>query len=251
MLNKELFLLAMIIRDSFSKKIFRKANPKNLITLKELQRNGVAVAPITFDSEFCLLVKKWIDDNEKLGTRFLADLRIHNSEKFSHHINKTFFNSLELSLLAQDYLASEVIIQQTLAGRLTFENGNLGSGQGWHRDSYSSQFKAMLYLTDVDESSGPFEYVLESHQYKNIYKEISLRKTKENRIRNVRYTEKFVNSVLNKTPLKSKRFTGKQGTVILFDSRGIHRGSPIINGKRYALTNYFIASSQNQGIGDF
>ena len=86
---------------------------------------------------------------------------------------------------------------------------------------------------------------------RNIYKEISLRKTKEDRIRNVRYSEKFVNSVLHETSLKSKRFTGKQGTVILFDSRGIHRGSPIINGKRYALTNYFITSSQNQGIGDF
>ena len=155
MLNKEIFLLAMIIRDSFSKKIFRKANSKNLLTLKELQKNGVTVAPISFDSEFCLLVKKWIDDNEKLGTRFFADLRIHNAEKFSHHINKFFFNSLELSQLAQDYLASEVIIQQTLAGRLTFENGNLGSGQGWHRDSYSSQFKAMVYLTDVDESQAP------------------------------------------------------------------------------------------------
>ena len=35
----------MIIRDSFSKKIFRKANSKNLLTLKELQKNGVTVAP--------------------------------------------------------------------------------------------------------------------------------------------------------------------------------------------------------------
>ena len=47
-----------------------------------------------------------------------------------------------------------------LAARIRFMEGNLGSGGGWHRDSpHRSQFKALMYLTDVTESTGPFEYL--------------------------------------------------------------------------------------------
>ena len=38
---------------------------------------------------------------------------------------------------------------------------------------------------------------------------------------------------------KKKDYKRKPGTVILFNSSTIHRGSPIINGERYSLTNYY------------
>ena len=38
-----------------------------------------------------------------------------------------------------------------------------------------------------------------------------------------------------------KNFTASAGTLIIFDSSTIHRGSPILEGKRYAITNYYYA----------
>jgi hypothetical protein len=35
------------------------------------------------------------------------------------------------------------------------------------------------------------------------------------------------------------RFKGRPGDLIIFDGRGIHRGAPLVSGKRYALTNYY------------
>ena len=51
--------------------------------------------------------------------------------------------------ITKNYSGPKVILETTLAAKLSHKKGNLGSGQGWHRDSYFRQFKAMAYLTDV------------------------------------------------------------------------------------------------------
>ena len=53
---------------------------------------------------------------------------------------------------------------------------------------------------------------------------------------NTRFTDQELN-ILNKE--KKITLTGKAGTLILFDGSLIHRGKPILEGKRYALTNYY------------
>src|SRR5947208_506487 len=41
---------------------------------------------------------------------------------------------------------------------------NNGSGDGWHRDGHSFQFKSILYLSDVNDTNGPFEFLPGSHK---------------------------------------------------------------------------------------
>ena len=142
--------------------------------------------------------------------------------------------------VARKYLHSEVLLQFTLAAKLSFKPGNLGSGQGWHRDSYSRQFKAMLYLTDVCKDSGPFEYIIGSHRYGKIIREIMHKKTNGKSISYSRFTQDDVDLIKSNLAMKSIKYEAKKGKVILFDSRGIHRGAPIRRGSRYALTNYYI-----------
>ena len=52
---------------------------------------------------------------------------------------------------------------------------------------------------------------------------------------NARFSDQELN-VLNKEKIT---LTGKAGTLILFDGSLIHRGKPVLEGKRYALTNYY------------
>lgn len=110
-----------------------------------------------------------------------------------------------------------------MANRLIPVDGNLGSGGGFHRDSpFSHQVKYIWYLTNVDKTTGPFEYLPGSH--KNIIR------------------------TRNYYPLGEMRFEkvegdlvpvyGKSGTLLICDTKAIHRGKPIERGVRYAITLY-------------
>ena len=97
---------------------------------------------------------------------------------------------------------------------MQFSEGNLGSGSGWHRDSLGFQFKAMVYLNDVDESTGPFEYYTSSHR--KLYK----LKNYFNNIADgfkdiVRYKDSKVSELLKKKSLVT--FCAPAGTLILFN----------------------------------
>ena len=59
-----------------------------------------------------------------------------------------------------------------------------------------------------------------------------------------RFNQKTVEKIIKDEPERLKTLTGKAGTVVLVDTSTIHRGTPLKNGVRYALTNYFFENSQ-------
>ena len=109
------------------------------------------------------------------------------------------------------------------------------------RDSYFRQFKSLLYLTDVNEENGPFEVILGSHDRKNISADS---KSADLESMQCTFNQKTVEKILNDDPERLKTLTAKAGTVVLVDTSTIHRGSPLKNGIRYALTNYYFENSQ-------
>lgn len=128
----------------------------------------------------------------------------------------------------------------TLGGYLKAgQNGS--SGGGWHRDAFLSQFKAMLYLTDVNEENGPFQLIPHSHRFTNVLRAISRGGLSEWQDRLTDGEAKKVEKALG---LERKTFVAKAGTLILFNSTTIHRGKPIENGERSALTNYYFSHSR-------
>lgn len=128
----------------------------------------------------------------------------------------------------------------TLGGYLK-AGRNGSSGGGWHRDAFLSQFKAMLYLTDVNEENGPFQLIPKSHRFKNVLKAINKGGLIEWQDR---LTDGEAKKVENALGLERKTFVAKAGTLILFNSTTIHRGKPIENGERSALTNYYFPHSR-------
>ena len=56
----------------------------------------------------------------------------------------------------------------------------------------------------------------------------------------VELTDEFNSVIYNINHTDNNYFiTGKAGTLILFDASLIHRGRPLEEGCRYALTNYY------------
>lgn len=211
----------------------------------ELKKNGIAVVEDYYTSEMCdelcneidsLIVKFqdkiWVDSKS-------SDHRIFGAEMYSTLVRK-FATDEHILKLGEKYLETELKLTMTLAARLDYVSGNLGSGGGWHRDSVIfNEFKSILYLSDVEKFNGPFTYMLGSHMQNELIHTIRKGNAQYDQYR---FTDEQVYSIGLESGQKSKQFTAKKGSLILVDTRGLHIGAPIQSGSRYALTNYFSPS---------
>jgi hypothetical protein len=104
----------------------------------------------------------------------------------------------------------------------TLNNGEHWGPVYWHVDTFSdSSYTILIYLTDVDEKSGPFEYAYPPEDY--IYSKDQLL---ENNIDPNRGTIHPNNSVI---------VTGPKYTALLFSSYLLHRGNYAFEKDRNAL----------------
>lgn len=125
-----------------------------------------------------------------------------------------------------------------LANKISFVDNNAGSGGGWHRDSLiNHQFKAILYLSDVTASNGPFQYIRSSNTKRSLFNNFI---KGDSIFGKHRFSNNEIDNYLKRLPERDLvTITGRKGTLLLVDTKGIHRGSPLIQGNRYALTTYF------------
>jgi hypothetical protein len=107
-----------------------------------------------------------------------------------------------------------------------------GAAQLYHYDLDRVRWlKVFVYLTDVDEVSGPHAFIRGSHR--TIGSKIS---------RDGRYSDAEVFSMYNRAD--EVVFIAPRGTVILEDTLGLHKGIPAISKRRFILQvqlsiNYF------------
>jgi len=225
------------------KQDFSKFTGKDKELLLEIQKNGYAIISNFFDEELCKACindMNWMFENKKEFVHKREDLRIFGAEELSENIMKFSDNEL-FNKLANAYNAVPTRCGFTLAGKIEATGQEYGSGGSWHRDSYFRQFKSIIYLNDVDENNGPFQLVKYSHLPK---KKLEDKKTAQLEEMHSSFNQENVEKILKDNPKRLKTFTGKAGTVLLVDSSIIHRGVPLKQGVRYALTNYFFEKTQ-------
>ena len=227
------------------KQNFSNLNEQEKTILSEINQNGYVVINDFLNKEICdacIEDMDWMFQNKKefVHSTDYADQRIFGAEDLSKNISK-FANHSMLEKLANAYNATPTTNGFTLAGKIETTGHEYGSGGSWHRDSYFRQFKSLLYLTDVNKENGPFEVILGSHDRKNISVDS---KSADLASMQCTFNQKTVEKILNDDPERLKTLTAKAGTVVLVDTSTIHRGSPLKNGIRYALTNYYFENSQ-------
>jgi len=227
------------------KQDFSFLNEKEQKLLFEIQKNGFVVISDFFDKKSCddcIQDMDWMFENKKefVHQSDYADSRIFGAEELSENI-MNFANNELLNKLANAYNAVPTSNGFTLAGKIEATGHEYGSGGSWHRDSYFRQFKSLLYLSDVTEENGPFQVVLASHDAKKISSD-----SKSANLESMQCTfnQETVEKIIVDEPDRLKTLTGKAGTVVLVDTSTIHRGLPLKNGTRYALTNYFFENTQ-------
>lgn len=222
-------------------------NPDIQEVINEIKTNGFYVINNFYSKEECKNLINEVDNvinirkknNTLWEDPYSSDKRCFGAEDESIMIAK-FFNNKYCQALADNFYGAKMLCSNTLAGRIEFKKGNIGSGQGWHRDCNHLGFKAMVYLTDVEMKDGPFQILTGSHKTKSILKNIDVNKYDGVKLR---FKNEEINNLIKLKVNKIKTFTATAGTIIFFDTSTLHSGRPLgEGGLRYALTNYYYPS---------
>ncbi len=210
--------------------------------LSEIERKGICIVPGFWSEQKCQEARAEVDRlivqyPDYVNPNAKADQRIYGANNASALI-ASFSDDPELLALASAYNHKPTCTAFTLAARMPSSSGNLGSGEGWHRDAFLRQFKAIMYLSDVGPENGPFQLLEHSQRPEQIIKDM---KRADLGYMQYRIEEPQVARLVGQEPDRLRTFTAKAGTLILVDTSTLHRGMPIQAGTRYALTNYYFA----------
>jgi hypothetical protein len=187
-------------------------------------------------------------------------------------VEEKFFNRSAPTSVRFDYSGSNLISNKTLQ-RIVFDESILSFaqrylgvapildlvGMWWHTtyakspDKQAAQWfhfdmdhlkwiKFFFYITDVDENTGPHTFVARSHKGFGI--PFKLRSKGY-----VRLTDEEV--AASYTAELFKEFIGKRGTLIVEDTRGLHKGKHCISGDRLLFQLEFTASTFGVPIEPF
>lgn len=209
--------------------------------LTDLKSQGIHVVEDFLSEDTCEKLRNIIDEAIEAGTANvwkdgLGDNRIFFIDTINKKM-KEFYETVYFRDVLRLYTGIARPKGMLLAGRIDALPGNVGSGGGWHRDSpVTHQLKAICYLNDVDSVNGPFQYVPGSHKKNNVINSYFNRVFKPGQYR---FSEEDINIYCKKADAGVRDMTAKRGTLIFADTKGIHRGKPLISGRRYVLFCYF------------
>jgi len=111
--------------------------------------------------------------------------------------------------------------------------------QMWHRDPEDLRVvKAFIYLVDVDEDTGPFTFIPRTHPFGEFAKHVPPHKDRK------RVKDEEMNPTLS--PDLHRICTGPEGTMILADTVGYHRGGKPRSKNRILLTFTYTSAWQNK-----
>lgn len=121
----------------------------------------------------------------------------------------------------------------TLIKTIPVHDSTPTQSQCWHRDPEEKRMcKVFIYLTDVDEQSGPFIYIPES-PYGMKWGNAFVQHPPEGVYPSAEILEKAIPKSEQRT------FTGKAGTVIFCDTSGLHKGGYAKEKERLMFTAFY------------
>lgn len=165
--------------------------------------------------------------------------RIGDVDEVSETAKQKFFDDKLITEIAKAYVSKTAFSYRKEAD-YKLEAGNLLSSDLPHFDDWRHRFKAFLYLTDVGVDNAPFVYYKGSHEQHPWKHKYHLEYEIDGE--NGRYGHFFwqeMEEIKEKRNYEELVCTGKAGTLILADFRGLHKGTTLRSGKRILLNSTF------------
>ena len=194
-----------------------------------------------------LLKGKYISDHYKSLNEEILDLKAIKAVKFAYFKNdlinireiQELALSKELLLIAQNYLGSLPILDIIECWWSFPPSGSSiksddTAAQMWHFDMDRTKWvKVFFYLTDCQINNGPHVFIEKSHKNNEI--PFSIRKKGYSRVEDDLIFKNF--------PFERiKTITGKKGSLIAEDTRGLHKGQTVKEGSRLVLQFQYSSS---------
>lgn len=150
---------------------------------------------------------------------------------------KDFFDHPLPTTLAKAYVSPKAVSYKRLA-ELRTGVGQVSEADWPHMDDWRHRFKAFMYLSSVGENQAPFVYYAGSHRqgWWRLHKEIEHRQYGGG---GPILTPPQLEYLMKRYGFQKQVITGEPGTLILFDGRGIHHGTPLRSGERVIMVSYF------------
>ncbi|MBD2664459.1 hypothetical protein B6N60_00811 [Richelia sinica FACHB-800] len=218
-------------------------NMESLKLIEKIQQDGVAITSLSElgikDTEKMLVVaQKLAKELVQLEAESVQNYVIHASCEEMSRFPQIFLWGIDPKLLniVENYLGLSVAYQGAYLRRDIANGLEIGS-RLWHIDQEDRRvIKIIIYLDDVDEENGPFQYL----PY-----DISLKIAQT-----IKYTSGYLSDQTMQKLISPKSYhscTGVGGTVIFAATSSIfHRGKPPINRDRLAIFYDYTSKSYKQ-----
>lgn len=214
---------------------------------RSLETNGAYIIDEFYDAEFCKKVIGFIESYEEPDREVNyggSEKRIWKSEDKLTEIERFRADADELltRVLGEPHAAYSILaIENKIVDPTKFSLGR------WHLDSIKKQYKVFVFLTDVTDASGPFEYLPGSHKSKfklqlflnngglgDIFKKLTGAPDRFY----TRLDDKVI-AGFSKYGYAPRPVICNRGSVMIVDTTAVHRARPALRGERYALTAYY------------
>ena len=164
-------------------------------------------------------------------------MRLYNISKFSP-TSKLFFQSYLIRNFAKYYISKNVSFYQDMVEirqklKLPLKDLKLTSDK-FHFDDWRIRLKFFLLLTKVGLNNSPMKYIPKSHKIDKFSMENDLYINKKNG-RYGFYKNHEVKRLIKSNNLKIINCTGNAGTLIIVNTNGIHKGTPLVDPKNPRL----------------
>lgn len=216
--------------------------------LEALARDGVVVVPSFLPRAWCeevLAASEPLMEQAKRGERpdaftvqphivyrlARADRTVRESERF--------FRDPTVRDVFRAYVSPDVVSYRR---ELEFRFGiaHMAQADLFHFDNWRPICKAFLYLTDVGPANAPFAYLKRSHVGGawRVPHELAFEVDGKTGAFGHFFPQQ-VRDLEKRHGWEEQICTGPAGTLILADLRGLHRGTPLLEGRRVLLNNTF------------
>lgn len=209
--------------------------------IKQINLNSAFVIENYWSREKAFRVKDKLEEfhnsNEPyvLGNYLKDELvRIYHVERILPELKEFRFDPFVLKI------ASAYNGQPSYSGALVYQHDTVhGRDKShYHVDTFTRQFKSIMYLDDVNNGNGPFSYIPGSHRKRSFLIKKQIRGNDNNK-----------NNVFDEDEITSIKYEEEQvcmpaGSLLVFDTACIHRGAPQEERSRSVLMNYIITSQK-------
>ncbi len=235
------------------------SDPKIKEAVETLKRDGVCIiknfmphqTALDLGKQFNLIIDEHLSGANQLATKVynfeIPEIcRVMHADKL-HKDADIFFNSPFIMDVAKAYTCGNIVSWQRMAEKRNAKIAH-GPSDAYHVDeAFYFKFKAFLYLTDVTEATAPFDYYKGSHRNSpwRTPKELNMLRYEiegEDAVFGFRgnfFEDREIDYLVRKHGIERLICEGKAGTLILTDTRGIHKATTPVTGGRTMLGHYF------------